>query len=393
VRLATENDRLHVECTLLRVETQAQGCSLSAERIVPRFINALQWHNIRLSQRMRVLLVKTSSFGDLLHTMPAVTDAAARISNLRIDWVVEKSFAEVPTWHPAVDQVIAIDLRRWRKDWGKAWRSGAIREFKERLQATEYDLVLDAQGLIKSALPAKLARGPLVGYDRHSIRDPWASVFYRHKCAVSRKLHAIERVRRLFAQAFGYQPAGTLVDYGLHLPPVDVTDAAHRLVFLHGTTWPSKHWPEPYWAELLYLAALDGFEVQLPWGDPEERLRAERIINAAGSGVLLPKLALGGLAATIVGSAGVVGVDSGLAHLAAALEVPAITLYGPTDVTLTGALGRRQKNLAAEYPCAPCLLRDCKVTGTKVTPACFQRLPPPVVWQALRAQISANAAW
>ncbi len=336
---------------------------------------------------MRVLLVKTSSFGDLLHSMPALTDAASRVAGLRVDWLVEDTFAEVPSWHPVVDRVITIGLRRWRRDWGKAWRSGAIRAFRADLKQREYDLVLDAQGLIKSAIPARMARGPVVGYDRQSIRDPWASLFYNRKYPVSRDMHAVERVRCLFAQVFGYSMPQTTVDYGLRVPAMDAPADTRRLLFLHGTTWPSKHWPEPYWARLLHLAAQQGFNVHLPWASPQERLRAERIIAAAGAGTLLPRLSLSELASLIASSAGVVGVDSGLAHLAAALGVPAVTLYGPTDVGLTGALGSRQKNLVAEYACAPCMLRDCTVVDATPSPACFQTLPPSLVWQALQEQM------
>ncbi|MBT8428358.1 MAG: lipopolysaccharide heptosyltransferase 1, partial [Gammaproteobacteria bacterium] len=114
---------------------------------------------------MRVLLVKTSSLGDLIHSFPAISDAGRALPGIRFDWLVEKSFAEVPAWHPAVAEVIPIALRRWRRDWRKVWRSGELKAFRARLRETRYDLVLDAQGLIKSALPAFLARGPRAGLD------------------------------------------------------------------------------------------------------------------------------------------------------------------------------------------------------------------------------------
>jgi heptosyltransferase-1 len=172
-----------------------------------------------------------------------------------------------------------------------------------------------------------------------------------------------------------------------------VHDASdRRLILLHGTTWPSKHWPEPYWAELAHLAGAQGFDVLLPWGDPDDRLRAERIIAAAGAGSLLPRQSLSELAQTLVSAAGVVGVDSGLAHLAAAVGVPAITLYGPTRTDLTGALGPRQRNLAASFACAPCMRRACDFSGpSEVRPACFEALHPARVLEALRQQIEVQA--
>lgn len=337
---------------------------------------------------MRVLLVKTSSLGDLIHTFPALSDARRANPDIRFDWLVEEGFGEVPGWHAAVEHVIPIALRRWRRNWRRAWRAGDIVAFGRRLREHRYDLVLDAQGLIKSALPARWAHGPLAGFDRASAREPLASLLYRRRFAVARGQHAVSRTRQLFAAALDYPlPAGD-ADYGLRFSTTRAADD-RRIVLLHGTTWASKHWPEPYWAELAHIAAAGGYRVQLPWGDPDDRLRAERIISAAGSGELLPRQSLTDLARGLATAVGVVGVDSGLAHLAAAVGAPAVTLYGPTRTDLTGALGRRQKNLAAVFDCAPCMRRDCTFDGdTSVKPACFEQLDPRRVFAALRSQMA-----
>lgn len=336
---------------------------------------------------MRVLLVKTSSLGDLIHTFPALSDARRALPEVRFDWLVEEPFAEVPAWHPAVERVIPIALRRWRRNWRRAWRRSEFSTFRQRLQQTRYDLVLDAQGLLKSALPAWFAHGPRAGFDRASAREPLAALVYQYRYPVARGQHAIERTRQLFAAALGYARPDTPVDYGLHFARAHDA-ASQRLVLLHGTTWPSKHWPEPYWAELTHIATAQGFEVVLPWGDPDDRLRAERIISAAGAGELLPRLGLTELARTLAAASGVVGVDSGLAHLAAAVGVPAVTLYGPTRTELTGALGPRQHNLAARFECAPCMQRECSYRGASlVKPACFEMLEPARVLAQLLEQM------
>lgn len=341
---------------------------------------------------MRVLLVKTSSLGDLIHSFPALTDATRALAGIRFDWLVEESFAEVPAWHPAVDEVIPIAFRRWRRNWRQAWRRGDLAAFRQRLRQTPYDLILDAQGLVKSALPACLAKGPRAGFDRRSAREPLSAWTYQRRYAVVRELHAIERLRRLFALALGYPMPADPPDYGLNFSS-DQAAGVQRLVFLHGTTWPSKHWPEPYWADLAQIATQEGFEVVLPWGDPDDRLRAERIIKAAGVGELLPRQGLTEMAGTLASAAGAVGVDSGLAHLAAAVGVPAITLYGPTRTDLTGALGPHQRNLAADFECAPCMRRDCEYRGSSaVEPACFEAMDPARVFASLRAQMVARAA-
>jgi len=341
---------------------------------------------------MRVLLVKTSSLGDLIHTFPALTDAAAARPDITFDWLVEEPFAEVPAWHPAVDKVIPIAFRRWRRQWRKAWRSGQLTAFWRQLRESEYDLVLDAQGLYKSAFPAMLARGRRAGFAVRSAREALSAWTYHRRYQVVRQQHAITRLRQLFAAALDYPMPDTPVDYGLRLS--HVRDAqVRRLVLLHGTTWPSKHWPEPYWAELAHIAIDQGFEVALPWGDPDDRLRAERIISAAGGGELLPRLSLTELAQRLAAADGVVGVDSGLAHLAAAVGTPAITLYGPTRTELTGAMGPRQRNLAVDFPCAPCMRRECDYTGASdVRPACFATLDPSKVFALLCEQMETAAA-
>ena len=340
---------------------------------------------------MRVLLVKTSSLGDLIHSFPALSDAARAIPGIRFDWLVEEAFAEVPAWHPGVLEVIPIGLRRWRRGWRKAWDSGELRGFARRLRRQRYDLVIDAQGLFKSALPAMLVHGPRAGLDRASAREPLSALLYQRRYAVAREQHAVERVRQLFAQALAYPLPANPPDYGLRFSHAH--DAGRRrLVLLHGTTWPSKHWPESYWAGLARLAADAGFEVVLPWGDPDDRLRAERIIKAAAAGELLPRQGLSDLAHTLATASGVVGVDSGLAHLAAAVGTPAVTLYGPTRTELTGALGPRQLNLAAQFECAPCMQRVCDFRGpADVEPACFGTLPPDLVFARLLAQMEPRA--
>lgn len=339
----------------------------------------------------RILLVKTSSLGDLIHSFPALTDAARVLPGLEFHWLVEEAFSEVPRWHPAVSRAIPIGLRRWRGNWRKAWRKGELSDFKRNLQSQEYDLVIDAQGLLKSAIPARLAHGICVGYDRSSIREPMASRLYQRRFGVSRELHAIERIRRLFGAALDYTPPLTdKPDYGLAVKAGRTS--SRELVFLHATTWPSKHWPEIYWAELTALAYAAGYTVQFPWHTPEERLRAERIMSMAGSGGLLSRMDLSGLKEYLASVAGAVGVDSGLAHVTAAVNTPAVTLYGPTSAGLTGAVGRAQKNLQVDYECAPCMKKLCaKPVQGKLDPPCFETLPPALVWQALVKQLEALA--
>lgn len=335
---------------------------------------------------MRVLLVKLSSLGDLLHTLPALTDAQRHVPELRVDWVVEEGYAQIPAWHPTVQRVIPASLRRWRHEPLAAWRSGEWQRFLHSLRASRYDRVLDAQGLLKSAVLARLARGERYGFDRHSAREPLAAMAYQHAVPVGRRRHAISRLRALFAAALGYAFDNREPDYGIGGRFQRRTrPGTGHLVFLHGTTWPSKHWPRSEWQRLAALAGAAGWEIRLPWATVQERLRAERIAGAGSTVEVLPASSLDSLAGVISEAAAVVGVDSGLAHLAAALGVPSITLYGATDPELTGTVGEKQRRLQAEYPCAPCLRRECReISSGAGSPPCYRTLSAERAWAALQ---------
>ncbi len=347
--------------------------------------------NLEQISILKVLIVKTSSLGDLIHTLPAVTDAAAAIPGIRFDWVAEEPFTEVPCWHPAVDRAIPVAIRRWRQAWIKSWSTGEITAFRRNLRQRDYDLIIDAQGLYKSALLARMARGVTVGLDADSAREPGAARFYHRGIRIARDRHAIERVRSLFAQALRYTRPETEPDYGIS-PEVQIRPSRPYIVFLHGTTWSTKLWPVEYWVELAAMVAANGYDLYLPWGNEDEKRRARQIISQSGAGELLPRLTLSEMKDRLAGAAGVVGVDSGLAHLAAALSLPAVTLYGPTRTELTGAVGSLQTNLRAEFACAPCMRKECNFPGASaVIPACFGTLPPEEVWAGLQARMDETA--
>ena len=252
---------------------------------------------------MRVLLIKTSSMGDVIHTLPALTDALAAIPDLQVDWVVEEAFADLARRHPAVHQVFPCALRRWRKHPFKARRSGEWATFKSAVQASKYDAVIDAQGLIKSAFVTRLGRGPSFGLDKHSAREGLSARVLDHPLAVAKGQHAIDRVRQLFALALGYTLPGSAPDYGL--PRSHVPTSLNRpaqLVFCHGTTWPTKHYPEAFWRQLVELASAEGHSVFLPWGNPMEKDRATRLADGLSGAHVLPQMGLDALTDKLLGA-------------------------------------------------------------------------------------------
>jgi heptosyltransferase I len=342
---------------------------------------------------MRLLLVKMSSLGDLVHCFPAITDALRARPDIQLDWVVERGFAEIAALHAGVRRIVPIELRTWRR---QPLRSRAsVTSFVTELRAEWYDLVLDAQGLLKSAVVSRLARaGARAGFDRNSAREPLASRWYGHRHAVPRAMHAVDRQRALFGLALDYAPAADL-DFGLR-SDLDSPDACARsdavapLVFLHGTSWRNKQWPVAFWRDLAERAVASGRSVLLPWGSGEERARSQAIAGAVPGCSVPERTPLSGVVSMLSSAGGVVTVDTGLGHLAVALGVPTVGLYGPTDPSLTGLRGPHALNLASAFGCAPCRARACAYRGNAVhwqrhaiEPACFAELTPDRVWNAL----------
>lgn len=288
---------------------------------------------------MTVLLVKTSSLGDVVHNLPVATDIRAAVPGAQIEWMVEESFAAIPRLHSAVARVLPVAIRRWRSSFLGAAARREVAAFLRELRQRPYDAVIDTQGLFKSAVLARLARGTRHGLDLASAREP-LSFFYDRTYSVPWTMHAVQRNRALAAQALGYVlPAR--VDYGIAVSPakfVCLPDGRYAAL-LHATSAHSKLWPGQQWIELGARLAQRGMRSVLPWGDAAERLRAEEIARHIPGAVVPPALSLADAAAALAGAHAVVGVDTGLTHLAAALGRPTIAIYCATDPAATGLYG------------------------------------------------------
>ena len=331
----------------------------------------------------RVLLIKLTSLGDLIHALPALSDAKRARPELEFDWVIDENFQEIARWHPAVKGIITSNHRQWREALTHSTTRGSMSRLIAGIRAVEYDLVIDAQGNFKTALLSMLAKGPRAGFDSHSVREWIAHFAYQRRFAVSKNAHAIERLRRLFAAALDYPVPASLPDFQIQRerfvkPKVDLP--GEYLVFVHNASWKTKLWPEDYWEDLLKRLVQAGFKVLLPWGNSEEEARARRLAIHPGIQVL-PKLGLSELGYVLERATACVCMDTGLSHLIAALNVPSITLYGSTDSGLIGASGHSQVHLRSNLECSPCQSKTCRYSSTENP--CLQQITPDRVHREL----------
>jgi heptosyltransferase I len=298
-----------------------------------------------------ILFIKTSSLGDVVHHMPALTEARRQRPDATFAWVVEEAFAPLARLHPGVGEVIPVAWRRWRKSLARPSTLAEIGAGLRAIRAHRYDKVVDSQGLLRSAVMARAARGRRHGYDRASIREPLAALFYDIRHSVSRELHAVERNRILTGLALGYTPQGA-PDFGLDRARFAASGPRYA-VLLHATARPEKEWPEAHWIALGKMLGADGLDLVLPWGTVIEKARSERVAAALPRARVPERAPLDAVARLIAGAELVIGVDTGLLHLAAALGVPLVAIFAGSKPNLTGPVGNGPLAVLGAHGAAP----------------------------------------
>jgi heptosyltransferase-1 len=304
---------------------------------------------------VRLLIVKLSSLGDVVHAMPAVQDIRACVADAHVDWVVEKAFAPLVARCEGVSEAIPCELRRWSKSPLSRETRHDWREFRRRLRSERYDAIVDLQGLTKSALIARAARTS-EGGRRFAMANRTHGASYeaptRWVADVAIQLdphvHAVQRSREICARALGYDIPSQL-RFGLHAQrPADVDRNAVCLV--HGTSREDKCWPLASWVQLGQRLIAQGHTIALPHGSDEERARSEQIARELGERARVwPRLDLGALTDRIGACAGVIGVDSGLSHIAVALDVPHVQIYNFDTAWRTGPIDAvKQRSVFAQ---------------------------------------------
>ncbi|PKY11946.1 lipopolysaccharide heptosyltransferase I [Acidithiobacillus marinus] len=353
---------------------------------------------------MNLLLLRLSSLGDVLHTLPAISDLAIHRPDLQVDWLVESAFAPIVAWHPAVHKAIPFSLRGLKKKPLAAPHS--LHHLRKELRASRYDMVLDAQGLYKSALLARLAGAPVMGLDTQSAREPGASRLYQRQFSVSWSSSAIARNRQFFALALQYALPSTSPDFALacrrsQWQEQALDDALQPFVCkpfvigFHATSaaWKTKEWPEAHWKVIASRLAEQGWNLLLPAADERERQRVGRIQSGADNVLALPQLSLEFLAKVMSRAQAFVGMDTGLSYLATALGLNGVTLYGPTSADRFFIKSSQQISLQSPQSCAPCGKSRCPLPEAQNGRIlCQEALEPERVWLALSSLLESSAA-
>ncbi|MBA2548701.1 MAG: lipopolysaccharide heptosyltransferase I [Burkholderiaceae bacterium] len=285
---------------------------------------------------MRILIVKTSSMGDVVHALPLAADITRAQTDVTIDWLVEESFAAIPAMSRHVAHVHRVALRRWRKHPfnTSVWRE--VRLAKSALRASRYDLVLDVQGLAKSAWLARWTEAPVAGFDSSTAREGIASHFYQHRFQVPRNLHAIERCRQLGALALGYTLDGAPL-FGIEA--ARASDAASAAVLLVNASRATKLWDEDRWLAVESWLADKNIPSLLFWGTAAEQRRTELLAARMQRATAAPRSTVDSIASTLSSAPVVIGLDTGLSHLAAALGCPTVGIYCDYDPAWVGLVG------------------------------------------------------
>ena len=348
---------------------------------------------------MKILVVKLSSLGDIIHLFPAISDLHRHLPDAKIHWLVEPAFAEVVGWHSAIDKIITVPVRAYKKTWWKI--PVLLSKLRKQLRAENYDVVLDAQGLLKSALLARLAGNTVFGFSADSAREPLAARFYQKVAKIPDRLHVIEKNRQLVSSVFAVDISQD-IDYGLNeirqmwlqadisYTLKDITDQPY-IVLLHGTTWNSKYWPETSWTELIHLLVRQGWCCLLPWGNEVERQRALRLKAAGGKNVqVLPKLSLTELMKVLLHARAFISVETGIGHLAAVLDILGIMLHGPTSPSYSGILGKNCHHVTSGLTCSPCFKRNCPILNEAGLPPCQQVITAQAIFRQYQALLTYN---
>ena len=288
--------------------------------------------------------------GDLMHALPAITEAKDQINNITFDWVVDKNFSSVPKWHPNIENTIETNHREWKLNLFSSKSRDEMRDVVNKIDANKYDLIIDMQNNLKSAFLSFMCKSSVTGLDAKSAREYPAHLAYKTKIRVPKTMHAVERQKLLLATALGYETNVANRDYGISKAnfkkPLKMYSSKYAIC-VQNASWTSKQWPIEYWQEFLRILEKKDLKFLFPSGSQAELDRASEICSVSQKAFALEILSLDEIAFLIDNSEFAICSDTGLAHLSAVVDTPSLTLYGPTDISLIGTYGNNQNHFVS----------------------------------------------
>jgi len=289
--------------------------------------------------------------GDLMHALPALTEAKENIDDISFDWVVDTNFASVPSWHPLVNKIITTNHRNWKKQLFSKNSRKSLKDVINQINESDYDLVVDMQNNLKSAFISYLCEHDVVGMDSESVREYPAHLAYSKKINVDKKLHAIERQKKLLGDSLGYKYKQNPINYGASFDKFikpDITLPHKYFVLVQNASWITKQWSIEKWQQLIKHLEGKGIFMLLPSGNLEELERAKEICSVSDKAHTIDLMSLNEIAYIVKNANFCICSDTGLAHLSALTGTPSITLYGPTKTSLIGTTGIKQNHLIGD---------------------------------------------
>ena len=339
---------------------------------------------------MHVLVISLSGMKGALSTLPALHDAYSAVKKIKFDWLISDQYSDIPELFPHIKRVITVNTSNISVSFAKGLVTGEFNQLKKQLRHTHYDLIIDAQGNELSALLTRVAKGPSCGYDKQSLQNGLLSVSYDRMQFVAKTQHIVDRIRQLFAQSLNYSLIDKTLNYGIEefnsTKNGKTIKKQKEMLFFTGTNWKSKRWPTKNWVELANLITNKGFKVVIPWeleADHKVALTIKRKCKMGESIEIIEPNSMKALTHHLARAMLVVSIDSSLAHLASAMEVPLINLYGPSHPILQGTPEKNANNLMVQYHCSPCEKPTCRYEKHNDFSPCYDNLPASYVFKKL----------
>ena len=321
---------------------------------------------------MKILIIKTSSMGDVTHNLPAIYDIKKKIKNIKLDWIVEKDFEKVIKFTDNINNLITINTRN-----KKISKIKHIKKTYNKINKKKYNLVIDSQGLIKSAIITILSnKKKSIGLGWKSAKEPLSTIIYKKNITINNNNHAVTKIRLFFAKILKYKINIKNINFGINKQKIEKKKNKIKkyIIFLYHTTWETKHWPKKHLIILKNILKKNKLKIK-------EIYHSKKILELNKN---KKKTNINKTIQHIYNSKCIITVDTGFGHIASAIGIPTISIYGPTSPQKSGMIGKNQINIMTKnLYCSPCFKKKCLIKKKNTIQPCFKEITPLKIWENL----------